>query len=137
MWFSGYRKDKLGIRNYSDEAFRHIKKQAPKLYGVRFENKSYLDLDIPEQSIIYCDPPYNGTAKYKAVDDFDNVKFWQWCRDKVEEGHQVFVSEYNAPDDFVCVWQQELKVSVARSGKQKTATEKLFIHESQLKQAAK
>ena len=25
------------------------------------------------------------------------------------KGHSVFISEYNAPDDFECVWQSELK----------------------------
>ncbi len=51
--------------------------------------------------MIYCDPPYEGTTKYK--DAFDHSKFWQWCRDKSNEGHIVFVSEYNAPADFECV----------------------------------
>lgn len=133
MWFSGYRKDKQGIRDYSDEAFRHVEKQAPKLYGVKFESKSYSDLDIPQQSIIYCDPPYKGTAKYKAVDDFDHAEFWQWCREKCDEGHQVFISEYTAPDDFVCIWSKELNVPVAKDGKHKKSTEKLFVHKSQYK----
>ena len=129
MWFSGYRKDKQGVRNYSDEAFRHVEKQSQKLYGVKFESKSYSDLDIPPQSIIYCDPPYAGTTKYK--DDFNHDEFWQWCREKCDEGHQLFISEYNAPDDFVCIWQQELNVSLAKEGKHKKAIEKLFIHKSQ------
>ena len=70
------------------------------------------------------------TTKYK--DEFNHDKFWQWCRDKAKEGHDVFISEYNAPDDFICVWQQELNVSVAKTGKHKKATEKLFVHESQV-----
>ncbi len=97
--------------------------------GVRFIESSYSELDIPPNSIIYCDPPYEGTTKYK--DDFNHILFWQWCREKAKEGHQVFISEYNAPDDFVCIWQQELNVSVAKNGKHKKAIEKLFVHESQ------
>lgn len=105
-------------------------KQSPKLKTVELHNVSYKELNIPPQSIIYCDPPYANTTKYK--DDFDHVAFWQWCREKCAQGHQVFISEYNAPDDFVCVWKQELNVSVAKRGKHKKAIEKLFVHESQM-----
>ena len=125
MWFSAYRKDRQGIRNYSDEAFRHVEKQATKLRSVKFESCSYSVLDIPDSSIIYCDPPYAGTAKYKAVDDFDHVKFWQWCRDMSDKGHQVFISEYNAPDDFECLWQKEIQ-SGLNTNSTKKGIEKLF-----------
>jgi DNA adenine methylase len=125
MWFSGYRKDNQGVRNYSNEAFRNIEKQAPNLYGVKFESKSYLDLDIPSESIIYCDPPYKGTAKYKAVEDFNHELFWQWCRDMSDKGHQVFISEYNAPDDFECLWQKEIQ-SGLNINSTKKGVEKLF-----------
>lgn len=132
MWFSGYRKDKQGDRNYSDEAFRHVKKQAPKLYGVTFKNCPYWCLEIPPDSIVYCDPPYANTAKYKAVGEFNHGTFWQWCRDKVKEGHKVFISEYTAPDDFKCIWSKELNVSFAKNGEHKKAIERLFIHNSQI-----
>ena len=125
IWFSGYRKDKQGSRNYSDEAFRHIEKQAPKLYGIEFKNESYSDLRVPPKSIIYCDPPYKGTAKYKAVEEFDHDKFWQWCRDMSDKGHQVFISEYNAPDDFECLWQKEIQ-SGLNTNTTKKGIEKLF-----------
>ena len=121
------------MRDYQEEAFANVKKQTTGIRGIKFTASSYLDLDIPPQSTIYCDPPYAGTTKYK--DDFDSDKFWQWCREKCKEGHQVFVSEYNAPDDFVCAWQQEVKSSLSANGKgggTKISTEKLFVHNSQV-----
>lgn len=132
-WIGGWSrgKDSKGQqRDYVREQHKASEKQKPLLQGVHLTKSKYNDLPIPPQSIIYCDPPYAGTTKYK--DDFDHDNFWEWCRDKVAEGHKVFISEYNAPDDFICVWQQKLNVSVARGGKQKKAIEKLFIHESQL-----
>lgn len=117
-------------RDYVAEAYKNAQKQSPKIKDVLLICQSYDELIMPDEAIIYCDPPYAGTTKYK--DDFDHDKFWQWCRDKVAEGHKVFISEYNAPEDFVCVWNQELNVSVARNGKHKKAIEKLFIHESQV-----
>lgn len=41
----------------------------------------------------------------------------------------VFVSEYNAPADFECVWQKEAKSSLSANGKiggNKVSVEKLF-----------
>lgn len=128
-WIGGWARG--SGRDYVEESYRNAQKQSPKIKGVLFINQSYDELEILPQSIIYCDPPYANTTKYK--DNFDHDKFWEWCREKCKEGHKVFISEYNAPDDFVCVWQQELNVSVAKSGKHKKATEKLFIHESQLR----
>lgn len=66
-------------------------KQAPNIKGVVIENKSYLKLEIPNNSIIYCDPPYQNTTKYSST--FNHEIFWDWARGKRIEGHQVFVSE--------------------------------------------
>lgn len=118
-----------GCRDRIGESIRNAKKTALEICDIAFCCSTYEKLFIPERSIIYCDPPYAGTTKYK--DDFDHQAFWQWCREKCSEGHHVFISEYSAPDDFVCVWQQKLGVSVARNGKHKIAIEKLFVHSSQ------
>ncbi len=135
-WFGGFAGKTVtlgGDRDYQAEAHANLEKQIQNLYGVEFVHSSYDELNIPKQSIIYCDPPYANTTKYK--DDFDHDQFWQWCRDKAKDGSQVFVSEYNAPDDFTCVWYQEIKSSLSANGKSggsKSSIEKLFIHESQL-----
>jgi hypothetical protein len=43
----------------------------------------------------------------------------------------IYISEYNAPEDFVCI--KEIKTYTALNrGKQDIRIEKLFIHESQL-----
>ena len=136
-WFGGYARAVKGSKGCIDNMYTQTRrckasaiKQSSLIRGVELVSCSYLDLVIPSKSIIYCDPPYAGTTKYK--DDLNHEEFWQWCRDKVKEGHKVFISEYKAPDDFVCVWSQELNVSVARTGKQKKAIERLFVHRSQL-----
>lgn len=118
-----------GIRDRIGEAIHNILAQVPLLDGVQFTNRSYNDMSIPPNSIIYCDPPYAGVTKYAYT--IDHEDFWEWCREKVCEGHKVFISEYSAPDDFVCVWEQKLRVCV-NPGIGKQAIEKLFIHKSQL-----
>lgn len=53
--------------------------------------------NILDQSFIYCDPPYEGTATYQKGGNFDYQKFWQWFRDCP---YSVYVSSYEAPDDI-------------------------------------
>lgn len=129
-WFGGYAgitETKDGVRNYQEEAYRNIKEQIPKLIGIVPYCGDYKSFNIPLNSIIYCDPPYEGTTSYK--DKFDHSEFWHWCRQKKAEGHIIFISEYNAPSDFVCIWQQEVKSSLSANGKSggnKLSVEKLF-----------
>lgn len=96
------------------------------LKNVKFINGPYYDLEIPKNSIVYCDPPYAGTSEYVTA-KFNSANFFQWCRVQKEEGHIVFVSEYNAPDDFKCVWGREVKTHLnSHRGKAFSVTEKLF-----------
>ena len=91
-WFIGYRRDKTGIRDYCKEAQNNVNKQSEKIKGIEFIHSNYQDLEMPPNSLIYCDPPYEGTTKYR--DGFCHAEFWEWCRDKTKEGHQVYISEY-------------------------------------------
>jgi DNA adenine methylase len=130
-WFGGYRRDVAGttgcVENMKIQTRRSKQnaiKQSPKLQGVEFYNCGYQDLEIPPDSIIYCDPPYAGTTSY--ANSFNHPAFWEWCREKTKEGHTVFVSEYSAPDDFECVWQMEIVSSLTKNTGAKTGVEKLF-----------
>jgi DNA adenine methylase len=133
MWFGSYRRDNTGKRNYSEEAMRNVNKQAQKVKGIDFYNLPYSDLEIPSDSIIYCDPPYKGTAKYKAnEEEFKHDAFYDWVRAKAKEGHQVFISEYNMPDDFACIWQKEVNGNISKDTGKKKSIERLFVHETQI-----
>lgn len=127
-YFRGFRRDNTGKRDYWKEHYNNIMKQVPKLNGVKFTNCSFTDLDIPKNSIIYCDPPYLGTEQYK--NKFNHILFWDWVRTKSKQGYKVYVSEYNAPNDFVCVWEKKHKTIMANGEvtKSKDSTERLFIY---------
>jgi len=130
--YSGKSKTKIGtIRDYIAESIRNIKKQLPKMQGVSFVSGDYRELEIPKNSIIYCDIPYNGTKQYSTSKGFNHNLFWDWVREKSKQGHKVYVSEYNAPTDFVCVWQKQAKSSLSANGViggNKISTEKLFVY---------
>lgn len=113
-------------RDYISEAIRGLTRQLPKLQGVEFRSGDYKNLQIPDESIIYCDPPYKDTKGYMCGLNHD--EFWQWCRERVYDGHKVYISEYQAPDDFIKIWEKPLQNNMNPN---KKATERLFIYEGQ------
>lgn len=135
-WFGGYAGKIItkegASRDYIQEAINNFYEQSAQLAGCEFTSGTYDAMVIPESSIIYCDPPYAGTEGYRIK--FDHQQFWQWCRERIREGHKVFVSEYTAPDDFLCIWQKTFSSSLSANGKiggNKLSTEKLFVHWTQ------
>lgn len=82
-------------------------------------------------SVVYCDPPYKGTKGYKDG-GFDSDKFWNLVRAYSKMGVKIFVSEYEAPDDFKCIWSHERKDGMGTTEygrKQKTKVERLFVYD--------
>lgn len=123
-FFGGYGRDRAGIRNYENEAQRNLRAQQNFITDVNFVNIDYKNLNIPSNSIIYCDPPYQNTTKYNTK--FNHFEFWDWCRKKSKDGHTVFISEYTAPSDFRCVWEKEVSSSLTQNTGAKKGIEKLF-----------
>ena len=124
-WFSSFAKNNQN-RNYAKVGKNSLMRQLPNMAEVELQNTTFDKLIIPNNSIIYCDPPYQGTTGYK--DSMDHPKFWQWCRERAQEGHQVFISEYSAPDDFTCV--AEIKhTTILDKSKRSERIEKLFKFE--------
>lgn len=126
-WFGGYARGNAANgkpRNYCLESKKNLLAQAPYLKDVLILNKNYLELDIPENSIIYCDPPYAGTTSYK--DKFNHQIFWDWVRN-IKSKNTIFISEYSAPDDFECVWSKKVNNTLVKETGSKQGTEKLFV----------
>lgn len=84
--------------------------------------KDYSDVNIPEGSVVYADPPYMGTTQYKV--EFDHERFWEWCR---QSAVPVYVSEYNAPSDFVSVFKKEKRCTFGDNSR--NTIENLFVHQ--------
>ena len=108
------------VEHYQKEHINNLLKQ--NLSDTTFIYSDYRSLDIPDNSVIYCDPPYSGTTGYK--DAFDSEAFWDWCRQMKAKGHQIYISEYNAPSDFACIWQKDQNKNLG--GTVQATVEKLF-----------
>ena len=116
------------IRDYQKEARSNVLKQSKQIQGIDFICSSYDVFSYRKDSIIYIDKPYEDTTKYHR-NDFPHADFWEWCRDMAKQGYRLYISEYNAPSDFKCIWEKELSVTLAKNSNDKKATEKLFIYE--------
>lgn len=125
-FFGGFARGATG-RNYAKEAASLLRKKLPGLAGVNWVHCDYRSCPIPERSVIYCDPPYAGTTKYSGTPAFNHGHFWNWCRMMSGKGHSVFISEYNAPEDFVLVAEFETKLDMhSRSAEKECRTERIF-----------
>jgi DNA adenine methylase len=129
-FFGGYRRDIAKDYSQNNEytqnrrAKENILKQQPNLQNINFYCMDYTDLIIPHNSIIYCDPPYKDTTKYK--NEFDHYKFYKWCMIMYEIGHTIFISEYDMPEKFTCIWQKEVSSDLKVHGKDRKKIERLY-----------
>lgn len=124
---TGYEKTKTGerLRDYYKEAKQNILQQLDSIQNIEFLNQDYTYF-YPVNYVIYCDPPYANTKQYANSKNFDYDIFWDTMREWSQR-NIVLISEQNAPDDFKCIWQQEVSRSIKANDKSKSV-EKLFMY---------
>ena len=123
---------KDGTRDYITENIKNTIEQVSHLHDVDFRSCDYKELELPTNSLVYADPPYKNTKQYMYSKDFDHDAFYEWCRKTVAEGHTLFVSEYNMPDDFECVWSKGVTCAMNQTTT-KQSVEKLFVIKGSVK----
>jgi site-specific DNA-adenine methylase len=97
--------------------------QLQQLEQLELTSLSYDQVTIEPNSVIYCDPPYHGTADYGA--EFDHLRFLDWCH---SQASPVFISEYDIMDSrFVLIKKME-KVSKLSSKSRAVKIEKVYVN---------
>lgn len=125
-WFGGYARNKTGT-NYALQSKKSLMKDMQTLMDADFICNDYRDVDLPDGCVIYADPPYDGTTGY-GREKFDSKSFWEYAR-VVSQSHFMFISEQNAPSDFVAIWEKPFTRTLdVNKSNQFKVTEKLFIH---------
>lgn len=116
------RRNKLSGRLQSLESLERLER-------LERHNTDYRNVELPDNSIVYCDPPYANTNPYGLNGSrFDNEAFWEWARHCKQP---VFISEYEAPKDFICIAEIPTTSKIAAKTS-KRAIEKIFIRASDL-----
>ena len=94
-----------------------------RLQSLQSLQSDYAEVDIPKGATIYCDPPYIGTncGKYAG---FDSKRFYEWA----EKQDNIYISEYQMPDEFIEIARVEKTVLSAAGGNNMKAIEKLYTN---------
>ena len=98
------------------------------LERLRITSLSYAEIDIPDDAVVYCDPPYHACDKdlYEGTaNSFDHCAFYDWCVD-VSKTNPIFISEYRIEDDRFEIVAEKQKITSFSSVKSSIVTERLY-----------
>lgn len=86
----------------------------------------YRLLDIPSNSVVFCDPPYKDSdVKYNNL-TFNHEEFYDWCLEKAKY-NDVYVTEYNIEHPhFQLVGEKGRQISLNAQGSKGMKIEKLY-----------
>ena len=90
----------------------------------------YEEVTIPEDSVIYCDIPYEDTDGYLEKDKggFEYERFYQWCERQTQP---VFISSYQMPEDrFDCIEEFTHRCTFAQKDNN-LVTERIYVPKHQ------
>lgn len=139
IWFHCYARNKTG-KNYADQAkrgnettmsgriYRNFAREAKDsnermmnagLKHAVFTAGDYKDVEIPPDTVMYCDPPYANTAEYDGAKGFNSAEFWAYMDELLDNtpNLSIFVSEQTAPSGWREVWQKECLQEINKNPK--------------------
>ena len=100
--------------------------QLQQLQQLQFYNKDYRDIFIKDNSIVYCDIPYKGTACYG--NEFNHDEFFNWA---CEQKNPVFISEYEIIDKRFYKLKEIDKISLlCATNKRTVKKERLYVNKA-------
>ena len=102
-------------------------------FGGQFSNITssvldYAKVEIPDDSVIYCDIPYEDTNVYNKAEGFDYERFYDWCEHQTQP---VFISSYQMPDDrFDCIEEFSHRSTLSATANN-LVTERIYVPKHQ------
>ena len=90
----------------------------------------YQDVEIEDNSVIYCDIPYIGTNEYtNGGEGFDHERFYGWC---LRQRQPLYISSYKMPEkDFKVVAEFARVDTLSAKNNTKLVAERLFMPRTQ------
>lgn len=113
--------------------YRERQLSLPRNSGGRFSNITssvldYAKVEIPDDSVIYCDIPYEDTNVYNKAEGFDYERFYDWCEHQTQP---VFISSYQMPDDrFDCIEKFSHRSTLSATANN-LVTERIYVPKHQ------
>ena len=107
-------------RSYAASAKKSLLKKAKGLSDIKWSCKSYNQVEIKPDSVVYCDIPYHNVVGYGT--NFNHDNFYRWVS---QQNSTVFISEYEGsynPLNLPTVWSQESKQDIRSKGGKREAT---------------
>ena len=90
---------------------------------INSSSQDYSEIKIKQNSVIYCDIPYEATETY-FKQKFDYSRFYDWCCKQTEP---LFISSYNISDlRFKCVSEFEHR-SILNDKSNNKVTERVYM----------
>ena len=97
------------------------------LNKIKATNKSYYDFSEVAGSILYLDPPYEGTIQESYINSFDSQEFYDWAFE-MSKNNIVIISSYSISDErFEAVYSFDKARSTLEGGTRNDKCEKLFM----------
>ena len=88
----------------------------------------YQQVTIPDDSVIYCDIPYEDTNVYNKAEGFNYERFYDWCEHQTQP---VFISSYQMPDDrFDCIEEFSHRSTLSATANN-LVTERIYVPKHQ------
>lgn len=107
------------IRNIRQQWDQYLSKMQPTIMCADYKTLTF------SNAVIYADKPYSTGKKYYQQ-NFSEEEFWEKMSE-LSENNIVFISEYEAPEDFVSIYSIDI-TSGLNKDTHVQKTEKLFVH---------
>ena len=117
--------ERLNRLNSLATAFTNEEKKRLTIGSVDFS-----EVEIPSDSVVFCDPPYRESGGYSKAKGFNHDRFYDWA---LRQTVPVFISEYAMPEDFVEVAAWKKRCTMSPTSNSLRTTEKLFVPRWQAK----
>ena len=114
-------KSKIQIQNL--ERLERLQNLERRESYINSSSQDYSEIKIKQNSVIYCDIPYEATETY-FKQKFDYSRFYDWCCKQTEP---LFISSYNISDlRFKCVSEFEHRSTLDAKSNNKV-TERVYM----------
>ena len=101
--------------------------QLQQLDEVKATNKSYHTFSDVSGSVLYLDPPYEGSYQESYINSFDSQEFYNWAFEMAKT-NIVIISSYSISDErFEAVYSFDKARSTIQGGTRNDKCEKLFM----------